>query len=123
MVHSVNDRVVRFTAGAESIDVTIGEQPTPATERVRIRRPRRRHRQRPRGDLFIAARAVDEYQLRSFPAAAGAGRRLVPTGARLELVGAERIGPGELTICPREPCDAPGRTPGPEGATRPATAR
>ena len=49
-------------------------------------------------DLFINASAVDEYRLRIFPTAAGAGRRLFPNGARLELVSTERMGPSVLTI-------------------------
>ena len=49
-------------------------------------------------DQFINASAVDEYRLRIFPTAAGAGRRLFPNGARLELVSTERMGPSVLTI-------------------------
>ena len=49
-------------------------------------------------DLFINAAAVDEYRLRIFPTAAGAGRRLFPNETRLELVSAERMGPSVLTI-------------------------
>jgi dihydrofolate reductase len=49
-------------------------------------------------DLFVDAGAVDEYRLRIFPTATGAGRRLFPNGARLELVSAERMGPSVLTI-------------------------
>jgi len=48
--------------------------------------------------LFADAGAVDEYRLRVFPTAAGAGRRLFPDGCRLDLVSAERMGPTVLTI-------------------------
>jgi dihydrofolate reductase len=50
-------------------------------------------------DLFVNAGAVDEYRLRVFPTATGAGRRLFPHGAPLELVSVERMGPTVLTIC------------------------
>jgi dihydrofolate reductase len=49
-------------------------------------------------DLFIDAGAVDEYRLRVFPTATGAGRRLFPNGCRLDLVSSERMGPTMLTI-------------------------
>jgi dihydrofolate reductase len=49
-------------------------------------------------DLFIKAGAVDEYRLRVFPTAAGAGRRLFRQECRLELVDSERMGPSVLTI-------------------------
>ncbi len=49
-------------------------------------------------DLFVASGPVDEYRLRVFPTAAGAGRRLFPGGAHLELVSVERMGPSVLTI-------------------------
>ncbi len=49
-------------------------------------------------DLFVDAGAVDEYRLRVFPTATGAGRRLFPNGGRLELVSSERMGPTMLTI-------------------------
>lgn len=48
-------------------------------------------------DLFVNAGAVDEYRLRIFPTAAGAGHRLFPNGTRLELVSTERMGPSVLT--------------------------
>lgn len=49
--------------------------------------------------LFVEAKAVDEYRLRIFPTAVGAGRRLFPDGARLEVVGSERMGPTMLVTC------------------------
>lgn len=49
-------------------------------------------------DLFIDAGTVDEYRLRVFPTATGAGRRLFPNGSRLDLASSERIGPTLLTI-------------------------
>jgi dihydrofolate reductase len=49
-------------------------------------------------DLFVDAGAVDEYRLRVFPTAAGAGRRMFPNGTRLELISSERMGPTMLTI-------------------------
>lgn len=49
-------------------------------------------------DLFIDAGAVDEYRLRVFPTATGAGRRLFPNGCRLDLASTERMGPTMLTI-------------------------
>ena len=49
-------------------------------------------------DLFVGAGAVDEYRLRVFPTAAGAGRRLFPDGAKLDLVSVEQMGPTSLTI-------------------------
>lgn len=52
-------------------------------------------------NLFIDAGAVDEYRLRVFPTATGAGRRLFPNGSRLDLVSTERIGPTTLTIYTR----------------------
>jgi dihydrofolate reductase len=50
-------------------------------------------------DQFVGAGAVDEYRLRVFPTAAGAGRRLFPKGCQLDLVSSERMGPTTLTIC------------------------
>jgi dihydrofolate reductase len=49
-------------------------------------------------DQFVAAEAVDEYRLRMFPTAAGAGRRLFPNGKRLSLVSTEQLGPTTLMI-------------------------
>jgi dihydrofolate reductase len=49
-------------------------------------------------ELFVAANAVDEYRLRVFPTAAGAGRRLFPQGVRLDLVRVEQLGPTVLAI-------------------------
>ncbi|MGI8457337.1 MAG: dihydrofolate reductase family protein [Propionibacteriaceae bacterium] len=49
-------------------------------------------------DLFVGAGAVDEYRLRVFPTATGAGRPLFPHGCRLDLVSTERRGPTTLTI-------------------------
>ena len=49
-------------------------------------------------DLFISAGAVDEYRLRVFPTATGAGRRLFPKGARLDLLSIEQMGPTALMI-------------------------
>jgi dihydrofolate reductase len=49
-------------------------------------------------DLFVDAGAVDEYRLRVFPTATGAGRRLFPNGARLDLVSTEPMGPTVLMI-------------------------
>lgn len=49
-------------------------------------------------DMFIGAGSVDEYRLRIFPTATGAGRRLFPNGCRLELVSTERLGPTTLAI-------------------------
>lgn len=48
-------------------------------------------------ELFIDAGAVDEYRLRVFPTATGAGRRLFRKECRLELVSAEQMGPTVLT--------------------------
>jgi dihydrofolate reductase len=49
-------------------------------------------------ELFVEAGLVGEYRLRVFPTATGAGRRLFENGCRLDLVGAERMGPTMLTI-------------------------
>ena len=49
-------------------------------------------------DVFIGAGAVDEYRLRVFPTATGAGRRLFPDGCRMNLVSSERMGPTMLCI-------------------------
>jgi dihydrofolate reductase len=49
-------------------------------------------------DLFVNAGAVDEYRLRIFPTATGAGRRLFPNGTLLDLVSSEQMGPTVLTI-------------------------
>ena len=45
---------------------------------------------------FVEADAVDEYRLRVFPTATGAGRRLFPKGKRLSLVSTEQLGPTTL---------------------------
>ena len=49
-------------------------------------------------ESFVAAEAVDEYRLRVFPTATGAGRRLFPDGAALDLVSVEQMGPTSLVI-------------------------
>jgi dihydrofolate reductase len=49
-------------------------------------------------DQFVDAGVVDEYRLRVFPTAAGAGRRLFASGIKLELVSTDRLGPTELMI-------------------------
>ncbi len=49
-------------------------------------------------EQFIVAEAVDEYRLRIFPTATGAGRRLFLNRARLELVDTQRMGPSVLAI-------------------------
>ncbi|GAA4486836.1 dihydrofolate reductase family protein [Microbacterium panaciterrae] len=49
-------------------------------------------------DAFVRAGAVDEYRLRVFPTATGAGRRLFPDGAALDLVSVEQMGPTSLVI-------------------------
>jgi dihydrofolate reductase len=49
-------------------------------------------------DLLTDAHAVDEYRLRVFPIATGAGRRLFPNGCPLALVRVEQIGPTILAI-------------------------
>lgn len=49
-------------------------------------------------DAFVRAGAVDEYRLRVFPTATGAGRRLFPDGAALDLVTVEQVGPTSLVI-------------------------
>jgi dihydrofolate reductase len=49
-------------------------------------------------DLFIETGTVDEYRLRVFPTATGAGRRLFRKEHRLELISVERLGPTVLTI-------------------------
>jgi dihydrofolate reductase len=49
-------------------------------------------------DRFIEAGAVDEYRLRVFPTATGAGRRLFPAGRRLTLVSTKQLGPTVLSI-------------------------
>lgn len=54
-------------------------------------------------ELFIHAGAVDEYRLRVFPTATGAGRRLFPDGAKLDLVTVEQLGPTYLTIATPSP--------------------
>lgn len=50
-------------------------------------------------DLFIGAGAVDEYRLRIFPTAAGAGRRLFRAHTPLDLVSVQQLGPTALMIC------------------------
>ena len=54
-------------------------------------------------ELFIDAGMVDEYRLRVFPTATGAGRRLFANGRRLDLISIERMGPTMLTIYTPEP--------------------
>lgn len=49
-------------------------------------------------EQFIDAGQVDEYRLRVFPTATGAGRRLFPNGSRLALVGTKQLGPTVLSI-------------------------
>lgn len=49
-------------------------------------------------DLFIDAGVVDEYRLRVFPTATGAGRRLFQDQSLLKLVSIEQLGPTVLTI-------------------------
>lgn len=49
-------------------------------------------------DLFIDAGAVDEYRLRVFPTATGAGRRLFADGAHLDIIDVERMGPTFLVV-------------------------
>ncbi|MBS1696859.1 MAG: dihydrofolate reductase family protein [Actinobacteria bacterium] len=49
-------------------------------------------------EAFVQADAVDEYRLRVFPTATGAGRRLFPDGAALDLVSVEQVGPTSLVI-------------------------
>lgn len=49
-------------------------------------------------EAFVRAGAVDEYRLRVFPTAAGAGRRLFPDGAALDLERVEQVGPTSLVI-------------------------
>jgi dihydrofolate reductase len=50
-------------------------------------------------DQFVSSGAVDEYRLRVFPTATGAGRSLFRGGCQLDLVSSERMGPTTLTIC------------------------
>lgn len=56
---------------------------------------------------FIEAGTVDEFRLRIFPTAVGAGRRLFPHGHRLELVDTQRMGPTVLAILTTEQEKAP----------------
>lgn len=49
-------------------------------------------------DPFVRADAIDEYRLRVFPTATGAGRRLFPDGAALDIVSVEQVGPTSLVI-------------------------
>lgn len=49
-------------------------------------------------DLFVDADAIDEYRLRVFPTATGAGRRLFPNGKRLSLASTEQLGPTTLMV-------------------------
>ncbi|MBN9157548.1 dihydrofolate reductase family protein [Microbacterium sp.] len=49
-------------------------------------------------ERFVEAGVVDEYRLRVFPTATGAGRRLFPDGAALDLVSVEQVGPTSLVI-------------------------
>ncbi|HET6626786.1 MAG TPA: dihydrofolate reductase family protein, partial [Nocardioidaceae bacterium] len=41
---------------------------------------------------------VDEYRLLIFPTTTGSGRRLFPTGHRLELASVEQVGPAALCV-------------------------
>jgi len=56
-------------------------------------------------DQFVAAGAVDEYRLRIFPTSTGAGRRLFPDGAKLQLLSTEQMGPTLLAIYAPEPTE------------------
>jgi dihydrofolate reductase len=49
-------------------------------------------------DQLASAGFVDEYRLLTFPTAVGSGRRLFTESRMLELVSAERVGPGVLSI-------------------------
>ncbi len=49
-------------------------------------------------DRFREAAAVDEYRLRVFPTATGAGRRLFPDGCRLDVASTVALGPTLLLI-------------------------
>jgi dihydrofolate reductase len=49
-------------------------------------------------DQLASAGLVDEYRLLTFPTAVGSGRRLFTESRMLELVSAERVGPGVLSI-------------------------
>jgi dihydrofolate reductase len=49
-------------------------------------------------ERLIEAGAVDEYRLRVFPTATGAGRRLFSRETRLDLVSSEVLGPTTLSI-------------------------
>jgi dihydrofolate reductase len=50
------------------------------------------------GERLIDAGAVDEYRLRVFPTATGAGRRLFSRETRLDLVSSDVLGPTTLSI-------------------------
>ena len=49
-------------------------------------------------NAFQKAQAVNEYRLRIFPTAAGAGRRLFPDGIQLDVDRSEQLGPTTLLI-------------------------
>jgi dihydrofolate reductase len=49
-------------------------------------------------EALVAEDLVDEYRLITFPTAIGSGKALFPTGAKLELTSAEKVGPGTLSI-------------------------
>jgi dihydrofolate reductase len=48
-------------------------------------------------EALVSEDLVDEYRLITFPTAIGTGKKLFPAAASLELVSAERSGPGTLS--------------------------